>query len=110
MLTTAAVLLVCSQSTKGGWFGPSLGSVPRVTLFGQALSGPVPNVVLGPAAGTSLDAKASYCGARVTLPWCKVGVKSPFLIADVRPGPHRGAYAAIARRLLGYALAAQVCT
>ena len=84
MLTTAAVLLVCSQSAKAGWFGASFGSAPSVTLFGQTLAVPVPSVVLGPAAGTSVDAKASSGGASLSLPWCKVGVKSPSLTVGVK--------------------------
>lgn len=84
ILTAAAALFVCSENAKAGWFGASLGSAPSVTLFGQTLAIPVPSVVLGPAAGTSVDVKASSGGASLSLPWCKVGVKSPSLTVGVK--------------------------
>ena len=84
ILTAAAALFVCSESPRAGWFGASLGSSPSVTLFGQTLAVPVPSIVLGPAAGTSVDAKVSSGGASLSLPWCKVGVKSPSLTVGVK--------------------------
>ena len=84
ILTAAAAFFVCSESPKAGWFGACFGPAPSVTLFGQTLTVPVPSVVLGPAAGTSVDAKASSGGASVALPWCKVGVKSPSLTVGVK--------------------------
>ena len=79
-----AALTAFSANANAGWFGASFSKTPSVTLFGQTLTVPVPSVVLGPAAGTSVDAKASSGGASVALPWCKVGVKSPSLTVGVK--------------------------
>lgn len=84
ILTAAAALFVCSENTRAGWFGASLGSAPNVTLFGQTLAIPIPSVVLGPDAGTSVDVKASSGGASLSLPWCKIGVRSPSLTVGVK--------------------------
>ena len=83
-LTVATLFAFSAQSANAGWFGASFGSAPSVTLFGQTLTVPVPSVTLGPAAGTSVDAKASSGGASLALPWCMVGAKSPSLTVGVK--------------------------
>lgn len=88
ILTTVAFLSVYGESAKAGWFSASLGPAPSVTLFGQTLTVPIPSVVLGPAAGTSVNAKVSSGGGRLSLPWIKVGVKSPSLTIGVKGAKH----------------------
>jgi len=83
-LMAVAALSAFSGNANAGWFGASFGSAPSVTLFGQTLTVPVPSVTLGPAAGTSVDAKASSGSASLALPWCKVGAKSPSLTVGVK--------------------------
>ena len=82
-LLVVGALLLSVSAVEAGWFSASLGSTPSVTVFGQTLTVPIPSVVLGAAAGTSVDAKVSSGGASLSLPWCKVGVKSPSLTVGV---------------------------
>ena len=74
------------SATNAGWFGASLGKEPSLTVFGQTLKVPVPSVVLGAEAGTSVGARASSSGVGVTLPFCKVGIKTPSLTVGPKEG------------------------
>ena len=74
-----------SSTASAGWFGAKFGAAPSLTLFGQTLTVPVPSVVLGAAAGTSVSGSASTGGASVSLPFIKLGVKTPKLTVGV-PG------------------------
>lgn len=83
-LVVIGALLLSVSAAEAGWFGASFGPAPSVTVFGQTLSVPVPSVVLGPAAGASVAAKASSGGASLSLPWFKVSAKSPSLTVGVK--------------------------
>lgn len=83
-LVVVGALLLSVSAAEAGWFGASFGPAPSVTVFGQTLSVPVPSVVLGPAAGASVAAKASSGAASLSLPWFKVSAKSPTLTVGVK--------------------------
>jgi len=87
-LLVIGALLLSASAAEAGWFGASFGSAPSVTLFGQTLTVPVPSVVLGPAAGTSVAAKVSSGGGSLSLPWVNVGAKSPSLTVGVKGAKH----------------------
>ena len=83
-LLVAAAFFAGSDRANAGWFGASFGTEPSVTLFGQTLTVPLPSVVLGAEAGTSVRGSISSGGARVSLPFVKVGVRSPKLTVGVK--------------------------
>ena len=85
VLIIVAFFLSVSAS-NAGWFGASLGKEPSLTVFGQTLTVPVPSVVLGAEAGTSVGARASSSGVGFTLPFCKVGIKTPTLTVGPKEG------------------------
>jgi len=74
------------SASNAGWFGASLGKEPSLTVFGQTLTVPVPSVILGAEAGTSVGARASSSGVGFTLPFCKVGIKTPTLTVGPKEG------------------------
>ena len=84
-LLIAIAFAASSSTASAGWFGAKFGTAPSLTLFGQTLTVPIPSVVLGAAAGTSVSGSASTSGASVSLPFIKVGVKTPKLTVGV-PG------------------------
>jgi len=84
MILAAAVFMCCSEKANAGWFGASFGTEPSVTLFGQTLTVPIPSVVLGAEAGTSVRGSVSSGGARIALPFMKIGVRSPTLTVGVK--------------------------
>ena len=81
IMTVTAAFFACSTGqANAGWFGAEFGNKPSLTLFGQKLTVPVPSLTLGAAAGTSVAASASpEKGASLSLPFFKLGVKSPEL-------------------------------
>ena len=83
-LLVAAAFFAGSDRASAGWFGASFGTEPSVTLFGQTLTVPIPSVVLGADAGTSVRGSVSSGGARISLPFIKVGVRSPKLTVGVK--------------------------
>ena len=83
-LLVAAAFFAGSDRANAGWFGASFGTEPSVTLFGQTLTVPVPSVVLGAEAGTSVKGSISSGGARISLPFVRVGVRSPKLTVGVK--------------------------
>jgi hypothetical protein len=77
---TAAFFACSTGQANAGWFGAEFGSKPSLTLFGQKLTVPIPSLILGAAAGTSVSASASSeKGVSLSLPFLKFGVKSPEL-------------------------------
>ena len=77
---TAAFFACSTGQANAGWFGAEFGSKPSLTLFGQKLTVPIPSLTLGGAAGTSVAASvSSEKGASLSLPFFKLGVKSPEL-------------------------------
>ena len=79
-MLAAALFASSAIQAHAGWVGAEFGTKPSVTLVGQKLTGPVPSITLGAAAGTSVSAKASSSkGASLSLPFIKVGVQSPQL-------------------------------
>jgi hypothetical protein len=84
VLATFALVVSSASTVNAGWFGASFGTEPSVTLFGQTLTVPVPSVVLGAAAGTSVKGNVSSGGASLALPFIKVGIKSPKLTVGVK--------------------------
>jgi len=84
ILATFALVVSSSSTVNAGWFGASFGTQPSVTLFGQTLTVPVPSVVLGGAAGTSVSGNVSSDGANISLPFIKVGIKSPKMTVGVK--------------------------
>ena len=78
-LLIATAFAASSSTASAGWFGAKFGTTPSLTLFGQTLTVPVPSIVLGSAAGTTVSGSASTSGVSVTLPFIKVGVKTPKL-------------------------------
>ena len=94
-LLTLAVLGLLSTTTQAGLldhFGAGLKPVPYLKVPLVKLAVPVPSFVVGPRAGTEVDANISGSGARVSLPWINGGVKWPSLTlgggkASVTIGP-----------------------
>ena len=84
VLATFALVVSSASTVNAGWFGASFGTEPSVTLFGQTLTVPVPSVVLGAEAGTSVKGSVSSGGARISLPFIRVGVRSPKLTVGVK--------------------------
>ena len=83
-LLVVAAFFAGSDKVNAGWFGASFGTEPSVTLFGQTLTVPLPSVVLGAEAGTSVRGGISSGGARISLPFIRVGVRSPKLTVGVK--------------------------
>jgi hypothetical protein len=83
-LLVVAAFFAGSDKVNAGWFGASFGTEPSVTLFGQTLTVPVPSVILGAEAGMSVGGKVSPSGVRISLPFVKVGVRSPKLTVGVK--------------------------
>ena len=83
-LLVVAAFFAGSDKVNAGWFGASFGTEPSVTLFGQTLTVPLPSVLLGAEAGTSVRGSISSGGARVSLPFIRVGVRSPKLTIGVK--------------------------
>ncbi len=80
-----AALTAFSANANAGWFGASFGKTPSVTLFGQTLAVPVPSLTLGAEAGTSVSASASSGkGISASIPFVKLGVKSPTLTVGAK--------------------------
>lgn len=85
VLATFALVIGSCSTANAGWFSASFGSTPRVTLFGQTLSVPIPSVTFGSAAGTSVAASVSSdSGVSLAVPFLKVSVKSPKLTLGVK--------------------------
>jgi len=84
ILATFALAVSSVNTVNAGWFSASFGSEPSITLFGQTLTIPVPSVVIGAEAGTSVKGSVSSGGARLALPFIKVGVRSPKLTVGVK--------------------------
>ena len=83
-LLVAAAFFAGSDRANAGWFGASFGTEPSITLFGQTLTVPLPSVVLGAEAGTSVRGGISSGGARISLPFIRVGVRSPKLTVGIK--------------------------
>jgi hypothetical protein len=80
-----AALTAFSANANAGWFGASFSKTPSVTLFGQTLTVPVPSLTLGADAGTSVSASASSNkGISASIPFVKLGVKSPTLTVGAK--------------------------
>ena len=80
-----AALTAFSANANAGWFGASFSKTPSVTLFGQTLTVPVPSLTLGADAGTSVSASASSSkGISASIPFVKLGVKSPTLTVGAK--------------------------
>lgn len=80
-----AALTAFSANANAGWFGASFSKTPSVTLFGQTLTVPVPSLTLGADAGTSVSASASSSkGVSASIPFVKLGVKSPTLTVGAK--------------------------
>ena len=80
-----AALTAFSANANAGWFGASFSKTPSVTLFGQTLTVPVPSLTLGAEAGTSVSASASSNkGISASIPFVKLGVKSPTLTVGAK--------------------------
>jgi hypothetical protein len=94
-LLTLAIIGLLSTTTQAGLldhFGAGLKPVPYLKVPLIKLAVPVPSFVVGPRAGTEVDANVSGSGARVALPWINGGVKWPSLTlgggkASVTIGP-----------------------
>lgn len=85
IIAAFGILAVCGEKANAAWFGASVKPDPSITLFGQTLTVPVPSLTVGKAAGSSFDASAcSAKGASLTLPYFKVGVRSPKLTVGVK--------------------------
>jgi hypothetical protein len=86
IIAVTAAFFACSEGqANAGWFGAEFGSKPSLTLFGQKLTIPVPSLILGAAAGTSVSASvSSEKGASLSLPFFKLGVKSPELSLGIK--------------------------
>ena len=105
-LLTLAILGLLSTTTQAGLldhFGAGLKPVPYLKVPLIKLAVPVPSFVVGPRAGTEVDANVSGSGARVALPWVSGGVKWPSLTlgggkASVTLGPKHNKEAATKRR------------
>ena len=88
IILTVALIGLMSSPVQAGWFGAKFGETSSVTLFGQTLTVPVPSVTLGSAAGTKVSASADSGSASVSLPFFKLGVKTPSLTVGV-PGANK---------------------
>jgi len=88
VILTAALIGLMSSPAQAGWFGAKFGETSSVTLFGQTLQVSVPSVTLGSAAGTKVSASADSSSASVSLPFFKVGAKTPKLTVGV-PGTEK---------------------
>ena len=94
-LLTLVIFGLLSTTTQAGLldhFGLGLKPVPYLKVPLIKLAVPVPSFVVGPRAGTEVDANVSGSGARVALPWVSGGVKWPSLTlgggkASVTIGP-----------------------
>lgn len=85
IILTVALIGLMSSPVQAGWFGAKFGETSSVTLFGQTLTVPVPSVTLGSAAGTKVSASADSGSASVSLPFFKVGARTPKLTVGI-PG------------------------
>ena len=85
IILTVALIGLMSSPVQAGWFGAKFGQTSSVTLFGQTLQVSVPSVTLGSAAGTKVSASADSGNASVSLPFIKIGAKTPKLTVGV-PG------------------------
>ena len=79
LLMIIGVLAIAGTSANAGWFGAGLKPVPYLKVPFVKLVVPVPSAVVGPRAGTEVDANVSTSGANVALPWVKGGVRWPSL-------------------------------
>ena len=104
LLMIIGVLAIAGTSANAGWFGAGLKPVPYLKVPFVKLVVPVPSAVVGPRAGTEVDANVSTSGANVALPWVKGGVRWPSLTlgggkATVTIGPkHRPSKKAAAKK------------
>ena len=104
LLIIIGVLAIAGTSANAGWFGAGLKPVPYLKVPFVKLVVPVPSAVVGPRAGTEVDANVSTSGANVALPWVKGGVRWPSLTlgegkATVTIGPkHRPSKKAAAKK------------
>jgi hypothetical protein len=104
LLMIIGVLAIAGTSANAGWFGAGLKPVPYLKVPFVKLVVPVPSAVVGPRAGTEVDANVSTSGANVALPWVKGGVRWPSLTlgegkATVTIGPkHRPSKKAVAKK------------
>ena len=85
IILTVALIGLMSSPVQAGWFGAKFGETSSVTLFGQTLQVSVPSVTVGSAAGTKVSASADSGSASVSLPFFKIGAKTPKLTVGV-PG------------------------
>jgi len=88
VILTVALIGLMSSPVQAGWFGAKFGETSSVTLFGQTLQVSVPSVTLGSAAGTKVSASADSGSASVSLPFIKIGAKTPKLTVGV-PGTQK---------------------
>ena len=88
IILTVALIGLMSSPVQAGWFGAKLGETSTVPLFGQTLQVSVPSVTLGSAAGTKVSASADSGSASVSLPFFKIGAKTPKLTVGV-PGTNK---------------------
>ena len=104
LLIIIGVLAIAGTSANAGWFGAGIKPVPYLKVPFVKLVVPVPSAVVGPRAGTEVDANVSTSGANVALPWVKGGVRWPSLTlgegkATVTIGPkHRPSKKAAAKK------------
>ena len=105
-LLTLVIFGLLSTTTQAGLldhFGAGLKPVPYLKVPLVKLAVPVPSFVVGPRAGTEVDATVSGSGARLALPWVSGGVKWPSLTlgggkASVTIGPKHNKDAAAKKR------------
>jgi hypothetical protein len=104
LLIIIGVLAIAGTSANAGWFGAGIKPVPYIKVPFVKLVVPCPSAVVGPRAGTEVDANVSTSGANVALPWVKGGVRWPSLTlgagkATVTIGPkHRSSKKAVAKK------------
>ena len=88
IILTVALIGLMSSPVQAGWFGAKFGETSSITLLGQTLQVSVPSVTLGSAAGTKVSASADSGSASVSLPFIKIGAKTPKLTVAV-PGTNK---------------------
>ena len=79
LLMIIGVLAIAGTSANAGWFSAGIKPVPYLKVPFVKLVVPVPSAIVGPRAGTEVDANVSTSGANVALPWVKGGVRWPSL-------------------------------
>ena len=103
LLTIVGALAIAGASVNAGWFGAGIKPVPYLKVPFVKLVVPCPSAVVGPRAGTEVDANVSTSGANVALPWVKAAVRWPSLTlgegkSTVTIGPKHRPKAAAAKK------------